>query len=70
MRPGGVATIRRHWPRLLAAALAGAAAVVLAFGRGGTMVLLGATLAFGALAAILLSLPDADPAAEDLEAAE
>ena len=70
MRPGGVAKIRYHWPRLLAAALAGGSAIVFAFGRGGTMVLLGATLAFGALAAIMLSLPDGDPATEDLEEAE
>jgi hypothetical protein len=42
-----------------------AALAVFALGRGGTAVLLGTALAFGALACLLLSEPDRDPAAED-----
>jgi uncharacterized membrane protein YhhN len=49
------------WVWAAAAALLAAAAAVLALGRGGTAVLVGAALAFAALAAVLLSLPDRDP---------
>jgi hypothetical protein len=54
-----------RWAWLVAGCLVAAALAVFALGRGGTAVLLGAALAFGALACLLLSEPDRDPAAED-----
>lgn len=50
------------WAQAAAGALVLGALVVLAIGRGGTMVLLGGTLLFAALAVYLLSRPDGDPA--------
>jgi len=52
-----------RWAWVAAAALLGAGAVCLILGRGGTAVLLGVVLAFGALAVLLLSVPDGDPGA-------
>ncbi|MBI3971510.1 MAG: hypothetical protein HY332_09495 [Chloroflexi bacterium] len=52
-----------RWAWLAAALLVAASLAVLVWGRGGTMVLAGAALAFAALAVLLLSVPDGDPAA-------
>ena len=52
-----------RWAWAIAGALLLAAVVVLTWGRGGAAVLLGVTLAFLALAAVLLSVPDGDPGA-------
>jgi hypothetical protein len=56
-----------RWAWLPAGCLVAASLVVFAVGRGGTAVLLGAALAFGALACLLLAEPDRDPAADDDE---
>jgi uncharacterized membrane protein YhhN len=50
-----------RWAWAIAGTLLLAAVVVLVWGRGGTAVLVGVTLAFLALAAVLLSVPDGDP---------
>lgn len=50
-----------HWAWLVAAALLLSSLGVLIWGRGGTAVLIGAVLAFLALAVLLLSVPDGDP---------
>jgi hypothetical protein len=50
--------------RVLALVLLAAAVAVLVWGRGGTMVLLGVSLAFGALATLLLAVPDGDPGSD------
>ncbi|MGH2354543.1 MAG: hypothetical protein ACRDJN_23290 [Chloroflexota bacterium] len=52
-----------RWAWGLAAALLAAAVGVLVWGRGGTAVVVGVGLAFLALAALLLSVPDGDPGA-------
>ncbi len=52
-----------RWARIVAGALLAGALAVLVWGRGGTVVLVGATLAFLALAVLLLSVPDGDPGA-------
>jgi hypothetical protein len=52
------------WAWALAAALLAAGLAVLVRGRGGTAVLLGAGLAFLALAVLLLSVPDGDPSGD------
>jgi hypothetical protein len=54
-----------RWAWVVAGGLVAASLAVFAIGRGGTAVLLGTALAFGALACLLLSEPDRDPAAED-----
>ena len=55
------------WAWIAAGCLVAAALVVFAIGRGGTAMLLGTALGFGALACLLLSEPDGDPAAADYE---
>jgi hypothetical protein len=50
-----------RWARVAAALLVAAALTVLTIGRGGTVVLAGVCLAFGALAVLLLSMPDRLP---------
>jgi hypothetical protein len=52
------------WAWIAAALLAAAALAVFVAGRGGTAVLLGVALTFGAVATVVLSLPDRDPAAD------
>jgi hypothetical protein len=52
-----------RWARFLAAAFLLAGLAVLVWGRGGAAVLLGVTLAFLAVATLLLSVPDGDPEA-------
>jgi hypothetical protein len=52
-----------RWARALAAVLLLAGIAVLVWGRGGAAVLIGVTLAFLALAALLLSVPDGNPEA-------
>lgn len=49
------------WARIAAALLVAASLAVLVTGRGGTAVLTGVCLAFGALAVLLLSMPDRLP---------
>jgi len=56
------------WALFAAGSLVAAALVVFAIGRGGTAVLLGTALGFGALACLLLAEPDGDPAAADAAA--
>lgn len=53
-----------RWAWVVASLLLAASLAVFAIGRGGTMVLLGTALAFGALACLMLSEPDRDPASE------
>jgi hypothetical protein len=50
-----------RWARIGAAALVLLSLAVLTIGRGGAIVLAGACLAFGALAVLLLSMPDRLP---------
>jgi hypothetical protein len=50
-----------RWAKLVALGLIAAALGVLVVGRGGTAVLAGVCLAFGAVAALLLSMPDRLP---------
>jgi uncharacterized membrane protein YhhN len=52
-----------RWAWALSALLLLLGLAVLIWGRGGTAVLLGVTLAFLAVAALLLSVPDGDPGA-------
>jgi hypothetical protein len=54
-----------RWAWIAAGCLVAAALAVFAVGRGGTAMLLGTLLAFGALACLLLSERDRDPAADD-----
>ncbi|HEX2033747.1 MAG TPA: hypothetical protein VHS99_06160 [Chloroflexota bacterium] len=58
------------WAWAVAAAWLVGAVAALVVGRGGTAVLLGAVLAFLALATLLLSVPDGDPANEGKAAAD
>jgi hypothetical protein len=50
------------WAWVAGGALLAAGLGVLVVGRGGTAVLVGIALTFAAVATILLSLPDRDPA--------
>ena len=50
-----------RWAKLAALGLAAAGLVVLLLGRGGTPVLAGVCLLFGAVAVLLLSMPDRLP---------
>lgn len=50
------------WAWVAGGALLAAGLGVLVLGRGGTAVLVGIALTFAALATVLLSLPDRDPA--------
>ncbi|CAA9214167.1 MAG: hypothetical protein AVDCRST_MAG77-101 [uncultured Chloroflexi bacterium] len=50
-----------RWARVAAALLVVTSLAVLVVGRGGTAVLAGVCLAFGALAVLLLSMPDRLP---------
>jgi CBS-domain-containing membrane protein len=52
------------WAWIVAGLLVLASGAILVVGRGGNAVLAGVAAAFGALAVLLLSVPDGDPAAE------
>ncbi len=53
-----------RWAWIAAGLLVLASVAILVMGRGGNAVLAGAGAAFGAVAVLLLSVPDGDPAAE------
>lgn len=53
-----------RWAWIVAGLLVLASGAILVVGRGGNAVLAGVAAAFGALAVLLLSVPDGDPAAE------